>query len=112
MVLFVGGVGMAMPGRANACSIALGPPAALKGTPADGAVDVPTDVVPVYDVIAAQLSGSSLSAATFVLTNDAGLNTAVTAKQSFVWSFEPRSPGWSAKRRTGSIDLPAHSLFD
>ena len=106
--LFVGGVGMAMPGRANACSIALGPPA-LKGTPVDRAVDVPTDVVPVYDVIAAQVSESSLPAATFVLTDDAGLNTAVTAKQSFVWSFElfPAAPLQPSTRYTLHGSWPA-----
>jgi hypothetical protein len=87
MVLLVGAVGLAVPVPANACSIALGPPA-LRGTPADGAVGVPTDVVPVYDGIAAQVSESSLPAATFVLTDDAGQSTAVTAKQSFVWNFE------------------------
>jgi MYXO-CTERM domain-containing protein len=83
MVLLVAGVGPAMSGPARACSIVLGPPV-LRGTPADGAVDVPTDVVPVYDVIAAQMAGSSQ----FFLTDDAGQTTAVTPKQSFIWSFE------------------------
>lgn len=102
MVLSVGGAaGLATPVPANACSIVLGPPA-LRGTPADGAVDVPTDVVPVYDVIAAQMSESSLPAATFVLTDDAGQSTAVTARQSFVQSFElfPAAPLQPSTRYT------------
>jgi hypothetical protein len=72
------------PGRVEACSRQLVP--ALVGSPADGDVGVPTDVVPVYDRTAAGLEGDPT--ARFELAGDNGEVIALTRRNKHVWGFE------------------------
>jgi MYXO-CTERM domain-containing protein len=73
--------------RAAACSTKL-PPPALEGFPKEGSVDVPTDVVPVFDRFRAAISDPNAAGAVFELTSASGQTIAVTTRQSHVWHFE------------------------
>jgi hypothetical protein len=71
---------------ARACSQAA-PPPALSGYPEDGATNVPTDVVPFYDV---NLSGMSdpPSGGQFVLRSAAGHEIGLSAAKPDAWRFQ------------------------
>lgn len=76
-------VGLWAPSAA-ACSFAA-PPLALSGSPSQGDVEVPTDVVPFYDMAAARI-GDPLQAS-FRLESAAGDAIALSAEQTHVWTF-------------------------
>ncbi|HEX2872555.1 MAG TPA: Ig-like domain-containing protein [Polyangiaceae bacterium] len=76
------GLAAAAPKSAHACTT-LRPPAVLVGYPADGQVEVPTDVVPFYSVFDAHIEG--VATAQFKLTSSEGAVIAVQPKLSHVW---------------------------
>jgi hypothetical protein len=77
----------ALPHPAAAC-LTQTPPPALEGYPRDGSVDVPTDVIPVFDGSRIGSGASMAPAAVFELKTDAGETIALTTQQPFVWHFE------------------------
>ena len=77
----------ALPRPAAACQTQA-PPPALEGYPRDGSVDVPTDVIPVYDGSRIGSGAAMPPAAVFELKTDAGETIALTTRQPFVWHFE------------------------
>lgn len=70
------------PKSAHACTT-LAPPAALIGYPADGQTDVPTNVVPFYNVADARIG--DVATAQFELTSAEGAVIEVQAARSHVW---------------------------
>lgn len=78
---------------AAACST-IAPPPALDGFPTDGSVDVPTDVIPIFSRLSAQIADPAAGDAVFELTAASGEKVALTHRQSHVWHFElvPASP--------------------
>lgn len=76
------GLAAAAPRSAHACTTLL-PPAALVGYPADGQADVPTDVVPFYNVVDARID--DVTKAQFELTSSGGPAIAVQAELSHIW---------------------------
>ena len=83
------------PTRATACSFPE-PPPALVGTPVDGALDVPTNVIPVYDQVAfySYAAGPDAAASAFELLSPEGVSLPFTLRPSHVQHFElvPVSP--------------------
>lgn len=75
--------------RSQACTRDL-PPVGLVGYPSHGATLVPTDVVPIYDVLSANLlSPEMLASASFVLRSASGTVVPTTAAPSaYVWHIE------------------------
>lgn len=79
-------IGWADPARA--CSTSL-PPVTLDGYPMNGDADVPVDVVPVYDAVAAQiLDATGTGSSSFTLRSSSGELVRVTPVRTFVWSIE------------------------
>ena len=74
------------PATGRACSNPA-PPISLVGSPVDGELDVPTDVVPFFDSITARLTGIDPSAVRFTLTSGSGDVVRATAARSQVWTF-------------------------
>jgi hypothetical protein len=75
-------------GRADACSVPP-PPLALVGSPVQGERDVPTNVVPVYSIIDANLyEAARLASAGFSIESASGSVVAVAQRMPFVWHFE------------------------
>jgi hypothetical protein len=76
-------------GPIDACSTAP-PPLTLVGMPADGESNVPTSVVPVYDIVPllSNLDESRLGLATFELVSDAGVSVPLAARMTYIWHFE------------------------
>lgn len=72
------------PRSARAC-LQPAPPRALVGYPAHGADDIPTDVVPFYDAVTADLG--ELGAVSFRLESASGDVIPVTSDSKYVWSF-------------------------
>lgn len=72
---------------AKACSTAL-PPASLLGYPEDGAVEVPTDVIPSYDRVFGRLGSVDPGTTSIQLVGDNGDTVAATARFTYVWNFE------------------------
>jgi hypothetical protein len=81
----VGGICGSRPARA--CSRIQEPPV-LRGTPADGDIDVPTDVVPVYDLVAAQMYDGVAATAAFSLVDDVGNTVPAALFMSYLTGFE------------------------
>lgn len=91
---------------AQACSIAA-PPPALSGSPSQGDVDVPTDVVPFYELYAAGIDNPQQ--ASFQLKSAAGDAIALRAEQTHVWTFAlvPEQPLQPQTAYTLSATVPA-----
>lgn len=91
---------------AQACSIAA-PPPALSGSPSQGDVDVPTDVVPFYEMYAARIDNPQQ--ASFRLESAAGDVIALSAQQTHVWTFAlvPERPLQPQTAYTLSATIPA-----
>jgi hypothetical protein len=91
---------------AQACSIAA-PPPALSGSPSQGDIDVPTDVVPFYELYAAGIDNPQQ--ASFKLESAAGDAVALSAQQTHVWTFAlvPERPLQPQTAYTLSATLPA-----
>lgn len=91
------GLAFASPRSARACSTAPSP-AALVGYPGDGETNVPTDVVPFYNIAIARIA--DVATAQFALTSAAGDTMAVQAELSHAWHVdlvpvEPLQPNTS-----------------
>lgn len=74
-------------GEASACTI-LQPPLDLVGYPQDGAVDVPTDVVPLYETATARFEGMQHVGAHFTLTSEEGELVPLVQRVSHIWHVE------------------------
>lgn len=74
-------------GEASACTM-LQPPLDLVGYPQDGAVDVPTDVVPLYETVTARLEGRQHVGAHFTLTSEEGELVPLVRRLSHIWHVE------------------------
>jgi hypothetical protein len=92
-VLVAVGLAGVLPRGAEACS-RIAPPPALEGYPRDGSVDVPTDVIPVFESFRAGTSGGVRPGAVFELRTDAGDTIALTPRERHAGHFElvPASP--------------------
>jgi MYXO-CTERM domain-containing protein len=75
------------PRAARACSTQA-PPPALETLPADGAVEVPTDVRPTVNAFAAGIYSLTDQAPTFELVDPAGHVVALTPGDGFTWDLE------------------------
>src|SRR5687767_8469739 len=91
-IVFASAAGLALMDWSTAASACLTPkpPPALKGGPVDGEIDVPTDVVPFYDALAAHIDINNFAAhaAEFVLTSSDGDVIRTSVARSHVWTFE------------------------
>ena len=76
------GLAAAVPKSAHACST-VAPPVSLVGYPADGQADVPTNVVPFYNVAFARID--DVATARFELTSSDSAVISMRAEQSHVW---------------------------
>jgi hypothetical protein len=85
--LLVGFALLLSPDAAYAC-LYVTPPPVLKGIPAEGDVAVPTDVRPVYDMIAAHLYDPTAQEPQFELTDASGQPVGLTMHKAFVWHVE------------------------
>jgi MYXO-CTERM domain-containing protein len=77
-------------GEAPAC-ITILPPASLVGLPANGDIEVPTDVVPFYDSTLAHFDASALGVGSFLLTSSGGDQVAVAAAVTSALELTPQT---------------------
>jgi hypothetical protein len=95
------------PKRSRAC-VTPAPPNAWVGYPTHGLTEVPTDVVLYYNLFRSGLGEASLGS--FQLTSESGDVVALTAKQTYGWSFELFAGRQLEPQTTYTLTLAESSL--